>query len=57
MSGGVLGDRATCHIGEEIPQVHVAPVAYGSNSIRAGQEGNAAAVAYGSKPGIASGSN
>ena len=41
MSGGVLGDRATCHIGEEIPQVHVAPVAYGSNTISYGQEGNA----------------
>jgi hypothetical protein len=28
-SGGVLGDRMTCHIGEEIPQVQVAPLATG----------------------------
>jgi hypothetical protein len=26
MSGGVLGDRMTCHIGEEIPQVQVVHV-------------------------------
>jgi hypothetical protein len=44
--GGVLGDRLSpCHIGEEIPQApvaHVVPLATcGSNSIRAGQEGNA----------------
>jgi hypothetical protein len=25
-SGGVLGERTTCHIGEEIPQVRVAHV-------------------------------
>jgi hypothetical protein len=47
----------TCHIGEEIPQVHVAPATCGSNTIRAGQEGNADPVACGSKPGVASGSN
>jgi hypothetical protein len=46
VSGGVLGDRlSSCHIGEEIPQTpvaHVVPLAtFGSNSIRAGQEGNA----------------
>jgi hypothetical protein len=26
VSGGLLGDRMTCHIGEEIPQVQVALV-------------------------------
>jgi hypothetical protein len=57
LAGGVFPSVAACHIGEEIPQVHVAPALYGSNSIRAGQEGNATSVADGSKPGIASGSN
>ena len=55
--GGVLNHGAACHIGEEIPQVHVAPALYGSNTIRGGQEGNATPVADGAKPGIASGSN
>jgi hypothetical protein len=32
-------------------------VTCGSNSIRAGQEGNATPVACGSKPGVASGGN
>jgi hypothetical protein len=54
--GGIGGDVLPVHLPPR--QVHVAPlVAYGSNSIRAGQEGNAASVACGSKPGIASGSN
>jgi hypothetical protein len=72
MSGGVLGDRMTSHIGEEIPQVRVAHVVplggvsggvlgdrmtCGSNTIRGGQEGNATRVACGSKPGVASGGN
>jgi hypothetical protein len=30
--GGVLGDRFTPSIGEEIPQVHVAPMAMGGAS-------------------------
>ena len=55
--GGVLRDSMTCHIGEEIPQVHVAQATCGSNTIRAGEEGNATPVACGSKPGIMSGSN
>jgi hypothetical protein len=55
--GGVLGDAMTRHIGEEIPQVHVVPALYGSNTIRGGQEGNATSAADGAKPGIASGSN
>jgi hypothetical protein len=46
LSGGVLGDRFRPSIGEEIPQTHAARpapalVSCGSNSIRAGQEGNA----------------
>jgi hypothetical protein len=45
-----------CHIGEKIHQVHVAPATCGSNTVRAGEEGNAP-VAFGAKPGIASGSN
>jgi hypothetical protein len=53
--GGVLGD-AMCHIGEKIHQVHVAPATCGSNTVRAGEEGNGP-VAFGAKPGIASGSN
>jgi hypothetical protein len=55
--GGVLGDTITRSSGEEIPQVHVAPALYGSNTIRGGQEGNATPVAYGSKIGVISGSN
>ena len=53
--GGVLGD-AMCHIGEKIHQVHVAPATCGSNTALAGEEGNGP-VAFGAKPGIASGSN
>jgi hypothetical protein len=56
LSGGVVCVGAACHIGEEIPQVHVAPLAYGSKlGIASGSNG--VPLAYGSKLGIASGSN
>ena len=52
--GGLGGDVLPVHLPPR--QAQVAPlVAYGSNSIRAGQEGNAASVACGAKPGVASG--
>jgi hypothetical protein len=56
-SGAVLLSGAVHHIGEEITQVQVAPVACGSNTVRGGQEGSASPVACGSKPGITAGSN
>jgi hypothetical protein len=55
--GVVVPSVAACHVGEEIPQVQVASVADGSNTIRAGQEGNATGVVDGSKPGVGSGAN
>jgi hypothetical protein len=57
MPGGVLAGGGTHNTSAEISQVHVAPGTYGSNSIRAGQEGNATGEPCGSKPGVASGGN
>jgi hypothetical protein len=54
MSGGVLGDRATCHIGEEIPQVRVAHVVP-LGGVSGGVLGDR--MTSGSKPGVGSGSN
>ena len=66
--GGLGGDFRWAHVaprqadvappgGGAVARPESAPVACGSNTVRAGEEGNATPVACGSKPGIMSGSN